>query len=231
MSRGGQTRVSRTKGLPKPNHYVRAIYEQFQSYCFDEEQAPTNKGRWREHVFKAPQIQPLDLEIGMGNGFHFAHRAGTYPDRLLLGIELKYKPLIQSIRRATQGGSHNVRAMRWNAALVSQVFADEELNDVFIHFPDPWSRQRQHKHRLIQDQFLKELFQAQRPGSVLEFKTDNRDYFLWSMDRFARSPYGIERQSEDLHSSPWVSSNFVTQFERIFLQQGLPIHYALLRRT
>jgi tRNA (guanine-N7-)-methyltransferase len=230
MSRSGQLRVSRTKTIPDPNLYVKAIYGEFAAWTYDEERTPEFKGRWREEAFSSDQARALDLEIGTGNGLHFAHLAATNPERLLLGIELRYKPLIQSIRRVIKNGGHNARAARYNAYLLPEIFTPGELNDVYIFFPDPWEKNRQHKHRLIQDEFLVRMFEVQRPGSRLFFKTDSQDYFAWSMERFERSPYRLAAHSYDLHSSEHVHSNFVTQFERIFINQGLKIGFAQLAR-
>lgn len=230
MSRSGQLRVSRTKTMPIPNIYVQAIYGDFADWSYDEERAPTLRGRWREDAFKASPNAPLDLEIGTGNGLHFAHQAAKHPERLLLGIELKYKPLIQSIRRVRRNGGTNARVARYNAYLLPEIFVEQELNDVFIFFPDPWEKLRQQKHRLIQDEFLQRLHAVQRPGSRLTFKTDSQDYFAWAMERFARSPYKIESSTADLHSSEYAQTNFITQFENIFIRQGLKIGHAVLSR-
>ncbi|HMN68549.1 MAG TPA: tRNA (guanine-N7)-methyltransferase, partial [Bdellovibrionales bacterium] len=151
-------------------------------------------------------------------------------ERCLLGLELRYKPLIQSIRRARLNGRDNARIARYNAYLLPELFTPGELNDVFIFFPDPWEKIRNHKHRLIQDEFLTRLFEMQRPGSRLIFKTDSRDYFDWSMTRFQRSPYRLVGHTYDLHKSEYAATNFITQFERIFMRQGLQIGYAVLER-
>ncbi len=230
MSRGAQLRVSRTKSIPKPNAYIHALYGEYGSVCLDEEAAPLEKGKWRSSVFLADADRPLDLEIGTGNGTHFSHRATQHPERLLLGLELKYKPLIQTIRRAINAGCTNVRAARYNAVLMHELFEQEEINDVFIHFPDPWSKSRQHKHRLLQIEFLNRLWEVQRPHSYVELKTDSREYFDWALDKIAQSRYTLAAHSFDLHSSQYAANNYRTQFENIFLREGLPIHYALLKK-
>ncbi len=230
MSRGAHIHFSKTRDLPKPSAYVQALLGEFSHWAFDEERAKDFKDQWRSKVFEKPEFTPLDLEIGTGNGFHFAHYAQKHPDRLLMGIELKYKPLIQSIRRARRAGCENARMVRYNAALLADLFAPGELDRVMVHFPDPWEKLRQQKHRLIQPEFMRLCHQLQRPGSQFEFKTDSADYFAWAKEVFSSSPYEILALSEDLHHSAYAESNFITHFERIFLRQGLPIHYALLRR-
>lgn len=218
--------------MPAPNAYVQAIYGEFAGWSYDEEQAPKFRGRWREDAFAAADpAAPLDLEIGTGNGLHFAHLAARHPDRLLLGIELKYKPLIQSIRRVRRNGGTNARVARYNAYLLPELFNPGELNDVYIFFPDPWEKLRQHKHRLIQDEFLQRLHDVQRPGSKLFFKTDSQDYYAWALERFQRSSYRVVAATTDLHASEYAQTNFITQFERIFIRQGLKIGSAVLARS
>ena len=223
-------RVARTRGIPVPNDYILALHGEFAPWCFDEEAAPRHKGTWRSSVYKVSSEAPLDLEIGTGNGLHFAHHALTNPQRCLLGLELKYKPLIQSIRRVRREGGTNARIARYNAYLIKELFTPGELNDVFIFFPDPWEKVRKHKHRLIQDEFLAQIHEAQRPGSRLIFKTDSRDYFDWALTRFERSPYRVSAHTYDLHRSEYAASNFMTQFERLFVRQGLAIGWACLER-
>ncbi|MCM2281034.1 MAG: tRNA (guanosine(46)-N7)-methyltransferase TrmB [Bdellovibrionaceae bacterium] len=225
-----KARISLTRNLPNPNMDVRMMEEEFSNWAFNEERAPQFRGKWRSNVFKVDEAHPLDLEIGTGNGYFFAHRANARPERALLGIELKYKPLIQSIRRAIKDGATNVRIMRYDAWAIEELFAQGELNDVFIHFPDPWEKKKQWKHRLIDDEFIGLLHSLQRPGSVIDFKTDSLDYFEWAMERFRRSQYEIVAETRDLHASEWAAKNFVTHFESLWTSKGIKINYALLRR-
>lgn len=229
--KGTKDYICQAEKMPHPNHYIKMLLEDYREWALNEEQAPNICGRWRESVFAVADETPLDLEIGTGNGYHFAHQALRSPERLLVGLELKYKPLIQSIRRARRGGAENVRMVRYNAAALNDIFAPGELNNVYIHFPDPWPRKSKWKHRLVQDAFLATLFQAQREGAWVEFKTDSRCYFDYALERFSRSAYRVGEVSYDLQNSPFRGQNFVTQFESLFLRQGLPIHYARLMKN
>src|SRR4051812_39532666 len=108
MSRSGQLSISRTKDIKRPNEYILALSGEFSPWTFDEEEAPKCKGRWRE-ILNLPMEAAVDVELGTGNGYHFAHQALSHPHRGLVGFELKYKPLIQSIRRAVRDGAQNAR--------------------------------------------------------------------------------------------------------------------------
>ena len=233
-------RLSKSKDLPCPNRYVTQLLGEFSLWAYEEERSADLRAQWRQKAFGVSNDHPMDLEIGTGNGFHFAERAMHFPNRALVGIEIKYKPLIQTIRRAVRNGSTNARIIRFNASCLQDLFGPEELNDVLIHFPDPWPKKKHFKHRLIQDDFLKLLFSLQRPGSMVEFKTDNRDYFEWTMERAHKSPYSVIEENWDLHRTCTQNLNgaseassilsvsqpekpFITHFENIFMKQGLPI--------
>jgi tRNA (guanine-N7-)-methyltransferase len=223
-------RLGPTKNLPEPTEYAKALDGECAAVAYNEERAVALKGKWRAEAFKVAPDHPLDLEIGTGNGFHFAHLAKANPTRSILGIELKYKPLIQSIRRAMAGGAVNCAIARYDASILDDLFEANELNNVYIHFPDPWSKKRSWKHRLIQTDFLARLSSLMRAGAIVEFKTDNLDYFEWAAERFHASPFKVTRETRDLHNSEWAPENFVTHFEGIFLAQGMKINYARLEK-
>ena len=172
----------------------------------------------------------MDLEIGTGNGVHFQHRAVKYPERCLVGVELKYKPLIQTIRGALRKQAKNARVARFHAFNLDLLFEANEINNVYIHFPDPWTSPRKPKNRFVSTQILNWLWEMQRPGSILDFKTDSREYFLWSMEQIRESKYKIEFETLDLHKSEMAKENVITQFERIFLRQGVAINFVRLRK-
>jgi tRNA (guanine-N7-)-methyltransferase len=214
--------------ISKPNFYISALLTEYRDWAFNEKNVHLYKGNWRKEVFKCDENTPIDLELGTGNGLFFAHRAQTYPHRMIVGIERKFKPLIQSIRRARRAGSTNGRMVRYDANLPIDIFERGEVNDVFIQFPDPWEKLKWQKNRMIQANFLEGLHSLQRAGSFLEFKTDHREYFEKSLNIFESSPYKLLNFTFDLHNSEFSSQNFVTQFEALFVGKGKPIHYAKL---
>jgi len=218
--------LGKTKELPYPNPYALMLMDTYSHRAFDEDQASSFKGKWRKEVFLKPEDYEIDLEIGTGNGYHFASRSVKNLDRGLLGMEVKYKPLIQAIRRAlNDGAKDNAFMIRYDASKLLELFDVEELNNVFIHHPDPWPKKKQWKHRLIQEGFLKDLYSLMKPDSYVEFKTDDESYYDWSLEAFKNSDFKIDFQTRDLHNSEKAEENFVTHFERIFLQKGQPIFY------
>lgn len=223
-------RTNLTRYLRKPNAYALALDNEFKDYAFNEERAPLNKGFWREKVFNCGLEKNVDVEIGTGMGMHFAHHAIKFPDRYFVGLELKYKPLIQAIRRAQLNGERNSAMCRFHAFDIDLLFEKNEINNVYIHFPDPWTTPRKPKNRVVSLKILEIIYDLQRSGSFLEFKTDSREYFLWALDEIKQSHYQIEFQTLNLYNSvgPYLRDNYQTSFEKIFIKQGIEINYIKL---
>lgn len=226
----GRPKINLTRTLPRPNAYTIALETEFRDFAFNEERAPLNKGKWRSDVFHTSEDAPMDVEIGTGTGMHLADHAMKNPKRLIVGLELKYKPLIQTIRRAHLGGLRNSAVCRYHAFNLDLLFEKNEINNMYIHFPDPWTTPRKPKNRVVNRNILNWIYDMQRPGSFLEFKTDSREYFLWALEEIKGTKYKTEFQTLDLHNSDSVyqKNNFRTTFENIFIRQKIEINYIRL---
>ena len=237
MSKSAQTQLNKTKDIRQPSRRVLSLYGDFRDCFFDEAEAPKNKDRWRKDVFQTGSETPLHLEIGPGAGRHFAKLCLAHPKDCFLAIELKYKPLAQTLGRLKSHSAFNGKGIRHNAALLDQLFGERELNDTYIHFPDPWPKKRHKKHRLISPRFAKILWTAQKPKARLEFKTDALAYFRDSVEILQKAGYTAAKYTEDLHQGKnpkGAKKDFLdqlSQFEAIFFRQNLPIGYALLEKS
>ena len=228
MSRSANKQILTAKQIKHPNLYVKAVWTEYKDWILETPQAKTYKGKWRT-VF-GTKTAPLHLEIGPGNGLHFARLCLNQPQEFFLAIELKYKPLIQSIRRVRKNNSLNARMIHTNATLIEDLFGEKELNHVYIHFPDPWLKKRKSKkHQLIQLAFCKSLYKIQKPNSFLDFKTDSLEYFEQSLKRFQKAGYKLDQCHNDYYKDKNVRMQNLSQFERIFVQKAVPINYAVLK--
>lgn len=229
MDRPVRPQINITKDLPSQNAYTLALNGEYRDYAFDEVRAPSNKGLWRK-TLALPDDAPVDLEIGTGNGVFFAYQASHNSKRGLVGLELKYKPLIQSIRRARKVGCTNAAIARFHAFNLDQLFESQEINNVFIHFPDPWTSPKKPKNRLTNSWFLDMIYDLQKPQSFLNFKTDSLELYNWSLDEIKNSKYEMVFQTYDLHQSEMSEQNFVTGFEKLFTAQGIKTNFVRLFR-
>lgn len=209
------------------NPYIPQMKE-LEPWIVDESLAVANKGQW--HKGPTRSFEHLDVEIGTGNGFHFSHRAEKFPERALVGFEIKFKTVVQSIRRCLRVESQNARMIKADASDLRTYFAPEEIDNLYIHFPDPWPKPRQQKNRLLKSEFLEKTFEVIKPGGVIEFKTDHYGYFKAAAKCAAQSQFNLIFYTEDLHHSFYKENNFVTQFESLFLRKKQPIFLFLLQK-
>lgn len=234
MSRSAQQQISLTKNIKKPNKYVKALYNEYKDWVFDEISAPKLKGKWRK-TFAKNYKGPLHLEIGPGNGKHFAQLCLNHPENYFLSIELKYKPLIQTIRRVKRQNSVNGRVIRYNAGLISDLFEEQELNNIYIHFPDPWLKKRRgKKHQLLQEAFCEKIYKLQKSSSVLELKTDSENYFIQSVKYLKKAGYQLCEYNLNLYKNAKQEKSLIeklSQFELLFFQKTVPIKRAVFTKS
>ena len=230
----------KTKKLTNP--YIQ-LSEEYKDWLVPAQKAFIWKGRWREYFTAKPESPSrkkalLHLEIGPGNGLFFAKQCLNQPKECFLFIELRYKSLVQTIRRARKNNSINGAGIHCQAQRLGDLFKKEELNNVYIHFPNPWLKKKRHKkHQLLQPDFCQSLFERQKAGSFLELKTDSLDYFQASLERLKQVGYQLKKHSLDLHQSSQnreIEKNFMESlswFELLFFKKKIPVLYALLAKV
>ena len=224
-------RRRKTAEIKDPGPYISAL--QKEAFFIDERAAEQFKGRWREKAFQKPENRPMHLEIGPGVGFHFCRLCQNRPQDSFLALELKFKSLFQTLRRLSAAGLANGRGVRYNAGLLKEIFSAQEINNVFLYFPDPWPKKRHKSRRLADEEFAEDLFAVQRPGALLEFKTDAAAYFSDGEQAFLKAGYKIRRRSEDLHAGKTKDKAFyqtLSLFESLFVRRGLPVQYLLMEK-
>lgn len=209
------------------NPYVELVKD-YENQVFFDQQARANKGQWGKITRSLKG--PLHVEIGTGNGYHFSNYAEANRSTPVFGFEIKYKELVQSIRRATRAGCENAWMIKGDAKYFCEYYAANEVEKVMIHFPDPWPKRRHQKNRLIKKEFLQDLYSVLVEDGVVEFKTDHYGYFKWATRQVAHTNWRLTYYTEDLHKSLVAKKNYVTHFENIFLKKEQPIFYFELRK-
>jgi tRNA (guanine-N7-)-methyltransferase len=205
------------------NPYLARVND-YSEWILSQQEAEATRGNWSA-------VKPLHVEIGTGNGFHFAHYAKQNPTLSVVGFEIKYKTLVQSIARARRFGCSNARMVKADAKNLTSYFAPGEVEKLIIHFPDPWPKARHGANRLLHASFFREAHAVLKDGGTIEFKTDHPGYFKWATRQVSMSPFEMTFYTENLHQSLAASSNYVTQFESLFLRKGQPIyHFTLIKR-
>jgi tRNA (guanine-N7-)-methyltransferase len=175
-------------------------------------------------IFERPA--PLEVDFGCGDGAFILAMAEAHPERNFLGTERMLGRVEKVSRHVAHRGLTNVRVLRLESAYVARhLLPLGMIARAHVLFPDPWPKRHHHPRRLVQPEFLNSVRDVLVPGGELRMKTDDLPYFRW-MEKVIEGAPGWERV-EWPDDEPYP----VTDFERRFLAQGLPIHRVRLRKV
>lgn len=168
---------------------------------------------------------PVELELGSGDGSFLAQYAALHPERSFLGVERLLGRLRKLGRKADRAGLTNLRSLRLEASYVLEwMIPPQSLSALHVYFPDPWPKRRHWKRRLINPEFVRLAALALRPAGVVYLRTDNAPYFEQMVEVFgASTEFAVTETPAEL-------SAVVTDFEREFNASGVPTLRAAYRR-
>ena len=188
----------------------------------------TYKGKWKE-LFS--NDNPIHIEVGMGKGRFIMDMASLHPNINYIGIEMYDSVLLRAVQKReqreeeTKEALENLFFIRMDARLLPEIFEKGEVERVYLNFSDPWPKERHAKKRLTSRQFLDRYDQILQEGGLVEFKTDNRDLFDFSLEEVKESGWTLLAHTYDLHhTSDMVDGNVMTEYEEKFSSMGNPIH-------
>ena len=190
----------------------------------------SQRGKWAE-VFK--NNQPVWIEVGMGKGRFIMDMARLHPDINFIGIEMYDSVLLRAVQKREQMEEElsNLYFIRMDARNLPEVFAQGEVDRIFLNFSDPWPKERHAKRRLTSRQFLERYDQILAEDGQVEFKTDNRGLFEFSLQEVEETKWQLAASTFDLHhESEMVRGNVMTEYEEKFSSMGNPIHKMIIRR-
>ena len=173
-----------------------------------------------------PVEQPLELELGCGDGSFTLEYALAHPDRNIVALERLLGRISKLDRKAHRAGLKNLRLLRAEAAYVLEYLLPSGLLDaIHVYFPDPWPKKRHHKNRLISDKFPPLAEHLLRESGIVYLRTDNTEYFEQMLEVFNAA------EGYETAETPESIKRVVTDFEQEFNEQGIPTCYAAFRKT
>ena len=164
-----------------------------------------------------PKSQPVELELGAGDGSFLAQWAAAHSERNFIGVERLLGRIRKLDRKGRRAGLTNLKLIRLEAAYTLEyLIPRQSISALHIYFPDPWPKKKHRRHRLINTRFPDVAKQALAPGGMIYLRTDDADYFAQMQEVFAaRDDFGAVETPTELRA-------VVTDFEREFNQQGTP---------
>lgn len=179
------------------------------------------KGCWQDLFHNN---NPLHVEIGMGKGQFIHTLAAEHPDLNYLGIEMYSSVLYRALERRVQTELDNLYFLRFDARNLTEIFASGDIDRIYLNFSDPWPKDRHAKRRLTSPDFLSIYDKVLLPSGYIQFKTDNRSLFDFSVESVKASGiWHIDELTYDLHHSEYLKENIMTEYESRFVAEGKPI--------
>ena len=187
-------------------------------------------GNWRS-LFEKPVTSKLHIEIGMGKGKFIQEMASLNPDISYIGIEKFSSVLVRALEKRPLLESDNLYFIRFDAENINSIFAENEVDRIYLNFSDPWPKDRHAKRRLPSKEFLARYDQFLIPDGRLEFKTDNKDLFDFALEELEPAGWKAEVVTRDLHHDEKLcQGNIMTEYEEKFSAQGNPIYKYIIYR-
>ncbi|HLV23728.1 MAG TPA: tRNA (guanosine(46)-N7)-methyltransferase TrmB [Moheibacter sp.] len=129
------------------------------------------RGKWNQSFFK--NDHPIVLELGCGKGEYTVALAKKFPDKNFIGIDIKGARFWRGAKTALESGMENVAFLRTQIELIDYAFAENEVSEIWITFPDPQIKFRRTKHRLTHPDFLKKYHKVLIENGLVHLKTDS----------------------------------------------------------
>ncbi len=187
------------------------------------------KGKWREKFFK--NNNPLILELACGKGEYTVGLAERYPDKNFIGMDIKGARIWRGLVDAKEKNLNNVAFIRTRIDQIGFYFDKEEIDEIWITFPDPQPRVRDEKRRLTSPQFLERYKPLLKKDHIIHLKTDNLIFYDYTLDVIKEGGHKLLYTNEDIYNSDL--DNEVTQiqtfYEKIWLANGVKIKYLQFR--
>lgn len=187
------------------------------------------KGNWHQ---KFGNTNPIHIEVGMGKGQFIMEFAAKNPQINYIGIEMYNSVLLRALqKREQESGMPNLLFLCMDARELPEVFEVGEVDRVYLNFSDPWPKDRHAKRRLTSRNFLERYDQILAQEGRIEFKTDNRLLFDFSLEEVGETKWKLDAHTFDLHHEEAMNQgNIMTEYEEKFSAMGNPIHKMVISR-
>lgn len=187
------------------------------------------KGKWLTDYFQ--NQNPLVLELGCGKGEYTVGLAGLNKDKNYIGMDIKGARLWKGCKDALEKELDNVTFIRTHIELIDRIYDKEEVQEIWITFPDPQLKKRLIKKRLTSQIFLNRYRNILQKDNIIHLKTDNDTFFDYTLEMISHNGHDLLFSTRDLSGSG-VEDNiphFTTFYEEKWLEEGCDIHYLRFR--
>ncbi len=181
------------------------------------------KGKWNKEVFH--NTNPIHIEIGSGKGKFICELALQNPNINFIAIDRAESILVKLSKKVDLEKLENIRIILLDASKLSAIFKKNEIEKIYLNFSDPWPKKRHSKRRLTHINHLNIYNEITSKNSLVEFKTDNINLFLFTLETLEENNFAIISKTFDLENDDKLNKqNIKTEYEKKFMEKGFKIN-------
>jgi len=185
----------------------------------------SHKGKWHS-FFK--NSNPIIIELGCGKGEYTIALAEKNPEKNFIGIDIKGARFWRGAKTALEEGLSNVAFIRTQIELVDFIFAKNEVDEIWITFPDPQIKYQRTKHRMTNQEFLKKYHHILKEDGIINLKTDSEFMHGYTLGLLHGEGHEILHANHNVYKNdgaPEEVTSTQTFYEKQYLEVGKPITY------
>mgnify|MGYP003586653542 CR=1 FL=1 len=183
------------------------------------------KGKWSTEFFK--NDHPIVLELACGKGEYTVNLAKKFPEKNFIGVDLKGNRLWTGAKMAIEEQINNVAFLRIQIEHLQSYFEHNEVDEIWITFPDPQPQVSREKKRLTSMRFLNIYQPVLKENAVIHLKTDNDQLYEYTLEVIGENKLELLANTNDVYNSELLDDvlQIKTYYERKYLSQGKNINY------
>jgi tRNA (guanine-N7-)-methyltransferase len=189
------------------------------------------KGKWRSDYFN--NTHPLIVELGCGKGEYTVGLGENNPEKNYIGVDIKGNRIWVGAKQAIEKNLLNVGFLRTRIDFIDHCFSENEVDEIWITFPDPQPQKPRARQRLTNKIFIDRYKKFLKPGGLLHLKTDSTGFYEYTLEVIAENNYQIVWHTNDLYkncpSDRQELINIKTHYEQLFTEKGEDIKYICFR--
>jgi len=223
MTKGKLQKFSELLALPN-------VYENFNPndkfLINGDEEEVLIKGKWRSDHFK--NENPIVLELACGRGEYSLGLGEMYPNKNFIGVDIKGARIWKGASYASKHGMHNVAFLRTRIELINDYFDKDEIDEIWIIFPDPFLKKSKANRRLTSAAFINKYRKFLKKPGLVHLKTDSHPLYQFSLETIAEDDKCIiEYQNDNIYASDlaYKELEIKTYYEESHLKDGRLIKY------
>ena len=182
------------------------------------------KGKWNSEFFK--NDNPIVVELGCGKGEYSVGLAERFPDKNFVGIDIKGARFWRGAKTATDTDLNNVAFVRTQIEIIDGIFAEHEVSEFWITFPDPQIKYKRTKHRMTNPEFLQLYKRILKPDGIMNLKTDSEFMHGYTLGLLHGEGHEVLYANHDVYKNEG-SPEEVTAIQTFYENQYLKVNKAI----